>query len=203
MPDAATQRAVLEATRYLNSEEFRAQRAAILQANEVAQQRLGTQGLAAAERIAALRTAADGSQQRAAELIRSGQGTRILEEASDLAASPQVRETLKRADYEALVRLDEEQPEVPAQETEGEPAEYEDELLEVPKEVLLARYRRALLVLLPLHAALAIEAAAPGTSPCPCFSIRLCRRSHCTCGVVGADHLRKGRRLKPPDHATP
>jgi len=168
MPDASTQRALLESARYFSSREFESQRDAIFQANQIARQYLGSQGLAAAMRIAARDAAAAGSQERAAERIRSGQVTRLLEEASELAASPEVRELIERADLEALVRLDEEeQSEALAPETEvaGGPEVYEDEYLEGTKEDLLERYERALLVLLPLQVALAIQAASPGAPP--------------------------------------
>lgn len=117
MPDAATQRAILEAAKYCDSEAFLTQRDAILQAAQMAQQRLGPESLAAVGRVAARRSAADGSQERAAERIRAGQATELLEEATQLAASPEIRETIELADPKALLQLDkEQQAEVPAAE---------------------------------------------------------------------------------------
>jgi|SRR5829696_1804859 len=168
MPDASTQGALLESARYFSSRKFESQRDAVLQANQIARQKLGPQGLAAAMRIAARDVAAAGRLERAVERIRGGQVTRLLEEASELAASPEVRELLERADLEALVRLDEEeQSEVSAPETEvaGMPEVYEDEYLEDTKEALQERYERALLVLLTLKVALGIQLATPGAQP--------------------------------------
>ena len=144
-------------------------RYAILQANRTAHQRLGSAGLAAAERIASRRNATDGSQDRGAERIRAGQATEVLEEASKLAANPEVREVIERADPEAIMDLDEEQqveaeqraestalaPEVVIEPRTIETDVYEGAYPEFTKEDILEIHTQALLVLLPLEAALA------------------------------------------------
>jgi hypothetical protein len=170
MPDAATQRAILEAARYFGSREFQDQSDAVLQATRVARQRLGPQRLASAERIAAQRTAVNGSQTSAAERIRAGEGPTLLKEAAELAASPEVRETIERADPETLARLDEEQPfEAPdllSWDTTTERVVYGDAYPEFTKEDLLEMCDRAQLVLMPLEAAFVILSfAAPPVSP--------------------------------------
>jgi len=154
MPDAATQRAIFESARYFGSTEFQYQRDAVLLVTRAARQHLGPQRLASAERIAVQRTAVNGSQARAAERIRAGEGPTLLKEAAELAASPEVRETIERADPETLARLDEEQwsgaPDLMAWDTTTERVAYGDEYPELTKEDLLKMCDRAQLILLPL-----------------------------------------------------
>jgi hypothetical protein len=164
MPDPATQKALVEAARYFNSPEFQAQRDAVLQAARAARQYLGPEGLAAAGRIASRRSSSSESQEPTAERVREGQAATILEEATKLAAKPEVRETIQAVDSEALLRLDEEQrAQEGASESEGVlesgPVELEDyrgELTELSKEDLIKVHDQALLLLLPLQAVLAI-----------------------------------------------
>jgi len=87
MPDAATQQRLLEAARYFNSEEFRAGRHGLMQLAQTARQRLGTEGLAAAQRIATRQTATNGGQEQALERIKAGQVEGLLEEATQLRLS--------------------------------------------------------------------------------------------------------------------
>jgi hypothetical protein len=170
MPDAATQRAILEAARYFGSREFQDQRDAVLQATRVARQHLGPQRLASAERIAVQRTAVNGSQEHAALRIRAGEGPTLLKEAAELASSPEVRETIEHADPETLARLDEEQefegPALLSWDTTTERVVYGDEYSEFTKEHLLKMCDRAQLVLMPLEVAFVILSfAAPPVSP--------------------------------------
>lgn len=51
MPNEETRRQLEEVARYFNSREFQTQREAIRQANQVARERLGSEGLAAAGRV--------------------------------------------------------------------------------------------------------------------------------------------------------
>lgn len=152
-PDQATWKAVAEAAQYFDSGAFLRQRDSVLQAAQLAQQRLGTEGLAAAWRVAARHSTKSEYQERATELIRAGQTTELLEEATQLAASPEVRETIELADTEALLRLDEEQQaEDPAAEPgAAEPEVYEDEFPEFTKEQLIELHDQALLHLWPLQ----------------------------------------------------
>jgi hypothetical protein len=176
IPDAAMQASLLEAAQHFNSHEFMVRRPTIVQTTRVAQERLGPQGLAAAERISTRHTADDGSQQRAAERIKDGQTTELLEEASRLAATPEVRDIVERTDPDALEQLDEEQrteiptpdPHVPDRLELVEPDIYEGEDPKRTKEDWLRIHNDALLVLFPLEAALAgtlLTPAAPVTTP--------------------------------------
>lgn len=173
MPNEATRRQLIEASRYFNSGKFQSQRDAILQANQLARQRLGSEGLAAAGRVSARRTATDSSQQRGAERLKSGEASLIIEEAAELAASPEVRETIENADREAILRLDEEQrAEALASEPEAEvdPGIAETDLLEreyqqYTKEELLEMHTQALLILWTLEAAFVPLAMLPAATP--------------------------------------
>lgn len=168
MPDETAQKRLLEAGRYFNSREFQFQREAILQANQMVRQRLGSEGLAAAQRIATRHTAAYRSQEQAVERIKSGEATALLQEATQLAASPEVRETIERADLEGILRLEREER---SEELAAEPvasAEREtvgEEYPEFTKEELLEMHAQALMVLYPLEAALVVVALTPATSP--------------------------------------
>jgi hypothetical protein len=175
MPDAATRERLLEAVRYVNSEEFRARRDATMEAARAARQHLGVEGLAAAQRIAARRTATDGSQDQAVERIRTGQAAELLEEATRLATSPEVRETIENTDPEALKRLDEEQSGVEANamtETTAEPRTagpgIPDEYQGYTREDWLRMHDDALIALWTLEAyfaALLLTPAAPSVAP--------------------------------------
>lgn len=168
MPNAETQKRLLEVARYFESREFQAQRDTILQANQMVRQRLGSEGLAAAQRIATRRTAADRSQEQAAERIKSGEATLLLQEATRLAASPEVRETIESADPETILRLDrEERSEEFAAEPEAsvERETVGEEYAEFTKEELLEMHAQALMVLWPLEVALVMLALNPATSP--------------------------------------
>lgn len=167
MPNEETQKRLLEAARHFDSHEFQAQRDAILQANQIVRQRLGSEGLAAAQRIATRHTVAYRSQEQAAERIKSGEATVLLREATRLAASPEVRETIENADPEAILWLDQEEgseefaaePEAGVErETVGE------EYPEFTKEELLEMHTQALMVLWPLEVALVVLALTPATS---------------------------------------
>lgn len=173
MPNEATRKQLEEVARYLNSREFRSQRDAILQTNQLAQQRFGSEGLAAAGRVSARRTATDGSQQRGAERIRSGQAFSIIEEASELAASPEIRETIERADPEAVLRLDQEEREeaLASEQIEivdpsiGETDLFKFEVRTYTKEEWLEMHTQALIVLWTLEAAFGPLAVVPATTP--------------------------------------
>lgn len=172
MPDEAVRGNFLEAARYFNSKEFQSHRDAMLQASQVAQQRLGVQGLAAAGRIAARSIAVNRTQEQAVERIQAGHAAELLGEATHLASNPAVRETVERADPDALVRLDEQQhgevapePEIPDESGLIESGPYHaNEFPEFTKEDLLEMHAKALLVLWPLEAALATLLLTP-TAP--------------------------------------
>lgn len=165
MPDAATRKALSEAARYFGSDAFRSQREAVERAVGLARARLGPEGLATAGRVAG-RRASDGSgSRRAAERIEAGEAEALLEEAAELATSPEVRGLIERADLEALVRLDEQQAE--AKNEGGEQRATEtietDRLAELwdrrpTTQQLLNLLDGGLLVLIPLEAALAAAA---------------------------------------------
>lgn len=172
LPDAAKQRALSEAVRYFQSPAFQSQRNAIIQATELAEQRLGPAGLAAAERIATRRTVTDESQEQVADRIEAGQVAELLETAAELAASPEIQETIEQADLEALVQLDEDQTaERVTSESEASTGSdsvdysaYSIEYYEFTKEELLEMHQEALLLLLPLEAALAwLTVSNPGS----------------------------------------
>jgi len=121
--------------------------------------------LASAERIAVQRTAVNGSQARAVERIRAGEGPTLLKEAAELAASPEVRETIERADPETLARLDEEQqfeaPALLSWDTTTERGVYSSAYTDYTKEDLLEMCQQAQLVLMPLEAAFVLLSFAP------------------------------------------
>ena len=94
----------------------------------------------------------------------------LLKEAAELAASPEVRETIERANPETLARLDEEQPfeatDLLSWDTTTERAVYADEYPEFTREDLLQMCNQAKLVLLPLGGAFALlSLSAPPVSP--------------------------------------
>jgi hypothetical protein len=95
----AIQRSLETATRALRSLGFRSYMASIRRASEVAENKLGADGLAASQRIAARKWAESPADlERAAERIGSGRADEVLEEAAELVASPEVREGIERAD---------------------------------------------------------------------------------------------------------
>jgi hypothetical protein len=154
-----------QAAQYFGSREFQDQRDAVFQAIRAARRRLGPHRLASAQRIAVQRTAVNGSQARAAERIKAGEGPTLLKEATELAASPEIRETIARAYPETLARLDEEQqfkaPDLLSWDTTTKRVVYEDEYPDLTKEDLLKMCDRARLVLLPLGGAFALLTLAP------------------------------------------
>lgn len=89
----------------LNSPGFLDRLEAARQASEVAEQRYGPDGLAAAQQIAAQRLAAGPGLERGAERILNGRADEILEEAAAIASSPEARQTIERADKDALLEL--------------------------------------------------------------------------------------------------
>lgn len=72
---------------------------------EVAEQRFGPDGLAAAEQIAAHRLAAGPGLERGAERILNGRADEILDEAAEIASSPEARQAIEQADKAALLEL--------------------------------------------------------------------------------------------------
>lgn len=166
MPDEATRKVMLEAARYFDSTSFAKQREAVLRAGQAAHQRLGSEGLAAASRIVARSAATDENQKQSVNRIETGQATAMLEEATRLAASAEVREAIEQANPETLAQFDEEQgaavtgldPEI----LESEAAEWETaapdthqrEYFGFNQQDLLKMHDQALIVLLPLEAAL-------------------------------------------------
>ncbi|MDQ3968416.1 MAG: hypothetical protein M3275_08490 [Thermoproteota archaeon] len=92
----------------LYSPEFQRSLKEALQASEMAAQRFGTEGLIAAQLLAAQRLAAGSGLEQAAERIRSGQADEMLNEAAALAARPEVRKTIESADKDEILRLAEE-----------------------------------------------------------------------------------------------
>lgn len=161
IPDMTTQRALIEAAKFFDSTAFRAQRDTLLQVQQVAQQRLGTEGLAAAQRIATRHSGSEEDYEQVIERMRSGEAVELLNEATRLASSQEVRETIESADKEALVRLDEEeaaeQGKVSANSTDfiTELELYEDKHPEISKEQLLEMHHQALRLFLVLNAAVA------------------------------------------------
>lgn len=75
------------------------------QASEMAEQRFGQDGLAAAQQIAASRLATGPGLERGAERILNGRADEILDEAVTIASSPEALQTIERADKDALVEL--------------------------------------------------------------------------------------------------
>ncbi len=173
MPNEATRKQLEQAARYFNSKEFQSQREAILQSSQLARERFGSEGLAAAGRISARRTATDGSQQRGAERVRAGQAASIIEEAAELAASPQVRETIEHADPETVLQLDEEERVEGSTPDAGVVVDpdiagtnlTESEYQLYTKEELLEMHTQALIILWTLEAAFAPLAVVPATAP--------------------------------------
>jgi hypothetical protein len=117
--------------------------------------------LAASQRIAARRSSESPADlERAAERIRGGRADEVLEEAAELAASPEVRQEIERADKGAILQLAEERenqvsasPGEPAVESETD-AGAETGYPELSKEDLLELHDVALSLLLILGAAL-------------------------------------------------
>ncbi len=105
---AEASRLRLSAEAVLNSAGSRRFIDAIRQASELSEQRLGTDGLAAAWRIAGRRTASSRSFETglrlAEERIASGRADQVLGEALELAASQKVREAVRQADADEFVR---------------------------------------------------------------------------------------------------
>ncbi len=93
----------------LYSPEFQARLQEALQASEMAEQRFGSDGLTAAQQIAAHRLAAGPGLERGAERILNGYGDEILDEATAIASSPEARQTIERADKDALIELAQQQ----------------------------------------------------------------------------------------------
>jgi hypothetical protein len=163
MPDAATRKVISEAARFFDSDYFRSQSAALVRAVGLARTRLGPEGLATAGRVAGRRASESPGAGQAAARIEGGEAETLLEEAAELATSPEVRELIERADVEALVRLDEQQAaEAEAGDFEPRAAEA-DRLAELwdrrpNKRQLRNLLDGGLLVLIPLEAALAAAA---------------------------------------------
>lgn len=80
----------------------------VRQAVEIAQQRLGSGGLAAAQEIAAQHLVAGPELEQAAERIRGGHADELLNQAANLATSPEVREAIKNTDVFEISRVAEE-----------------------------------------------------------------------------------------------
>lgn len=106
MPDVETQRTLAEAARYFNSEEFRAQREEMLRASETMREHLGSEGIAAAQRIVGRRLRATDNQDSVVESLNSREARQLLDEATRLASSPEVRETLEQVEASSLLQLD-------------------------------------------------------------------------------------------------
>lgn len=162
MPSADARRSLVEAARFFDSDAFRAQRDGIMRAYEEARKHLSPAGIAASQRIAARRVAADeGNLEREAERLRSGGATGLLDEAARLASGPEVRDTLGALDEEALARLDREES---RDEGDSDPvrplspvpeAAEKATLLGLSNDDLLRLNRQALRVSVPLNVVLA------------------------------------------------
>lgn len=155
------QRSLEVATRALRSPGFRDYMESVRRASEVAESRLGPDGLAASQRIASRKSAESTAElEQVAERIRSGQADEVLEEAAELAASPEVREEIERADKGAILRRAQEQENNDPNSLHGpilEPEAVADADVEYPtltKKELLELHDVALRLLFVLGAAL-------------------------------------------------
>lgn len=99
----------------LNSPGVQSSLEAMRRANELAETRFGTEGLAAAQRILASRVAPDPSFvtgfERAERKIREGHADEVLEEAVAVVSGEDTRLTLEQADKDALLDAARQQPE--------------------------------------------------------------------------------------------
>lgn len=129
----------------------------------LARTRLGPEGLATAGRVAGRRASEGDGADEAAERIEAGNAEALLEEAAELAASPELRDLIERADLEVLVRLDEQQTaeaEAEGDEPRAERTAEADRLAELwdrrpTKQQLRNVLDGGLLVLVPLETGLA------------------------------------------------
>lgn len=109
------------ATETLNSPRFLDRLERARQVGEIAAQRFGPDGVAAAQQLAAQRLVAGPDLEQAAERIRGGEVNDLLNEAADLAASPEVRETIEQAEKDEILRFAEEWTDREAPTDAGEP----------------------------------------------------------------------------------
>jgi len=129
-------------------------------ANEAADRSLGADGLAASQGIASRRASESSADlERTVERVRNGEADKVLQEAAELAASPEVRQEIERADKDAILALAQEQEDQgPPSATEPVPEsqtdfEMEAEYAEVSKQDLLELHDVALRLLFVLGAA--------------------------------------------------
>lgn len=104
---SAVEHSLRSVMRTLNSPGFRAQMEGVIRAAQAAQNRLGADGILAAQYAApsgivtrpSFRSGYEGATGR----IGEGRADEVLEEAAELAASPEILETVENADKEKLV----------------------------------------------------------------------------------------------------
>jgi len=96
--------AIETAADILKSPEFQTNLQEALETGAIAAQRFGTEGLIAAHELARQRLVAGPGLEQAVSRIQSGQADELLSEAAELAARPEVRETIENADREELLR---------------------------------------------------------------------------------------------------
>lgn len=153
-------------TEMLNSPGFVERLARARQVGEIAAQRFGADGLAAAQQLAWQRLAAGPGLEQAAERIQNGHAAELLSEAASLAASPEVRETIEKTDKDEILRLAEEWRNQEAGPIAGEPdieAGAQSEVLEdyITKEELLELIDAVLELVNVIGAALAAMTIGP------------------------------------------
>jgi hypothetical protein len=103
MPDAVTRKAISGAARVFDSDYFRSQSGALARSLSLAGTRLDPEGLASAGRVAGCRASESPGAGEAAERIEAGDAEALLQEAAELAASPEVRVHDERADVELCI----------------------------------------------------------------------------------------------------